>query len=113
MRLCIPTMDDSGLQAAVSDQFGRTPFFTLVDTETLTVEVVPNGDATHAEGDCNPLHSLEAERIGLVVCHGLGQTAINQLSEAGIPFFITWKPDVRAVLAAHWAGQLGREDSKD
>jgi predicted Fe-Mo cluster-binding NifX family protein len=107
MRLCIPTLDDTGHNAALSDQFGRSPFFTLVDTETQAVEVVPNRDAAHKDGECNPLLSLETERIELVVCQGLGRRAIAWLSEAGIPFFITWKPNVGAVLSAYWAGQLG------
>ena len=113
MRLCIPTLDDGGLDAALSDQFGRAPFFTLVDTETQTVKVVTNGDLAHESGGCNPLRSLETERIDLVVCQGLGRRAVTWLSEAGIPFFITWKPDVLAVLSAHRAGRLGKIASLD
>ena len=113
MRLCIPTLDDGGLKAALSDQFGRALFFTLVDTETQTVEVVPNGDLAHEVGDCDPLRTLETERIDMVVCQGLGRRAVTQLSKAGIPFLITWKPDVAAILSAHRAGSLGQIASKD
>jgi len=113
MRLCIPTLDDGGLDAALSEQFGRAPFFTLVDTDTQVVDVVPNEDFGHEEEECNPLRCLERERIDLVVCQGLGQRAVTQLSEAGIPFFITWKSDVGAILAAHREGRLGTIPSKD
>jgi len=112
MRLCIPTLDDGGLQAALSDQFGKAPFFTLVDTETRTFKVVLNDDCNHEEGGCDPFRCLESERIDLVVCQGLGQRVVTRLSEAGIPFFMTWKPDVGAILAAHRAGRLGRDVSK-
>jgi predicted Fe-Mo cluster-binding NifX family protein len=113
MRVCIPTLDDSGLEAALSEQFGRAPFFTLVETETQAVDVVPNGDLAHEEGDCDPLRSLKTKRIDLVVCQGLGRNAVTQLSEAGIPFLITWKPDIAAVLAAHRAGRLGKIASEE
>jgi len=113
MRLCIPTLDEGGLEAALSDRFGKTPFFTVVDTDTQSVEVIPNEDSAHELGGCNPLRNLETERIDLVVCQGLGRRAVTWLSEAGIPFFITWKPDVLAVLSAHRAGQLGRVASKE
>ena len=57
---------------------------------------------------CIPtLKSLETEEVDLVVCRGLGRRAFTRLSEAGIPFFITWQPDVVAILEAHWAGRLG------
>ena len=109
MRLCIPTIDDGGLRAVPSDHFGSAPFFTLVDTETERVEVVANTDAHHLHGHCEPLRSLEREKIDLVVCQGLGKRAMTLLSEAGIPFFITWKPDVAAILVAHREGRLGGE----
>jgi len=112
MRLCIPTLDDRGLQSSLSDQFGKAPFFTLVDTESRQFKVVINEDLAHEEGGCDPLRCLESERIDLVVCQGLGQRVVTRLSEAGIPFFITWKPDVGAILAAHQAGQLGQVASK-
>lgn len=113
MRLCIPTMDNRGLEAVPSDRFGGAPFFTLVDTETERIEVVPNANCHHEYGECDPLRNLESERIDLVVCQGLGRRAITLLSEAGIPFFITWKPDVAAILAAHREGQLGQEASTE
>ena len=112
MRLCIPTLDEGGLRAVLSDKFGSAPFFTLVDTETRKVEVVSNRDRVHESENCNPLSSLEAEKIDLVVCRGLGRRAVSRLSKAGIPFFITWKADVSAILDAHWAGRLGRMSSK-
>ena len=113
MRLCIPTMDDGGLRAVPSDHFGSAPFFTLVDTETERAEVVPNTDTHHIHGQCDPLRSLEREKIDLVVCQGMGRRAMTLLCEAGIPFFITWKPDVAAILAAHREGRLGQEASQE
>lgn len=102
-------MDSRGLGAAPCDHFGSAPFFTLVDTETDKVDVVPNTDQGHAEGECDPLRSLDTERIDLVICQGMGRRAMTLLSEAGIPFCITWKPNVAAMVAAHREGRLGDE----
>lgn len=113
MRLCIPTMDDGGLKAVPSDHFGSAPFFTLVDTDTERVELVRNADHHHEHGRCDPIRSLETEGIDLVVCQGMGRRAMTLLSEAGIPFFITWKPDVAAILVAHRERRLGQEACKE
>jgi predicted Fe-Mo cluster-binding NifX family protein len=40
MRLCIPTIDDAGLDAQLSAHFGSAPYYTIVDTESEAFEVV-------------------------------------------------------------------------
>ena len=64
MTICLPTVSDAGLTARLSPHFGRAPFFTLVETETGNVEVVPNTHQHHEHGHCNPLGALGEVRDG-------------------------------------------------
>lgn len=113
MRLCIPTLDDRGLDARPSEHFGSAPFFTLVNSETEEVVVISNGDRHHAHGRCDPLEHLTGQSVDLLVCQGLGRRALTLLSERGIPVFITWKPTVSAILTAHREGRLSRMTNEE
>jgi predicted Fe-Mo cluster-binding NifX family protein len=42
MKITIPTTDDCGLESQVSDHFGRSPFFAVVDTVTGEVHLITN-----------------------------------------------------------------------
>ena len=52
MKLCIPTETNEGKSATVYGHFGSAPYFTIVDTEKDTVEVIDNANQHHAHGMC-------------------------------------------------------------
>jgi predicted Fe-Mo cluster-binding NifX family protein len=106
MRICIPTLDDSGLQAIPSDHFGSAPFFTLVDTGTEEVETIKNGGEHHVHGRCQPIHSLPVESVDAIVCRGLGQRALARLNDAGLSVLISGAPNVSEILTAYKRGEL-------
>jgi predicted Fe-Mo cluster-binding NifX family protein len=106
MRLCIPTTDNRGLQARLSDHFGSAPYFTLVDDASGVVEVLPNGHARHQPGHCDAAKGLEAHRIDAVVCLGVGRRALHSLEQAGIRVFVAVAADVEGAVQAFHAGQL-------
>ena len=45
MRICIPTETDMGQEAKVYGHFGSAPYFTIYDTEEMTLE-----NACHQHG---------------------------------------------------------------
>ena len=106
MRLCIPTLDDSGLQAIPSDHFGSAPYFTLVDTGTAEVETIKNGDSSHVHGRCRPLLSLPVDTVDAIVCRGLGKRALARLRDTGIPVLLTGAPNVSEILEAYRRNEL-------
>ena len=106
MKICIPTLDDRGLEGMPSDHFGSAPFFTFVDTETEAVETQPNGGANHVHGACRPLDFLGTNPVDAIVCRGLGRRAFSRLKEGGITVFVTLEKDVRATLSALEEGRL-------
>ena len=64
--------------SAPHDHFGSAPFFTFIDTETMAVEAVRNGGASHVHGACRPLDFLGARPVEAVVCRGLGRRAFSR-----------------------------------
>ena len=106
MRICIPTLNDSGMQAIPSDHFGSAPFFTLVDTQTEEVETIKNGDSSHGHGGCQPILTLPVESVDAIVCRALGKRALLRLRDTGIPVLLTGAPNVSEILEAYRRNEL-------
>jgi predicted Fe-Mo cluster-binding NifX family protein len=49
MKICV-TAGASGLEAPVDPRFGRCPFFTVVETDEMTAESIPNSSAGSSGG---------------------------------------------------------------
>jgi predicted Fe-Mo cluster-binding NifX family protein len=106
MRLCIPTLDDRELAAAVSLHFGNAPFFTVVDTETGRCETVGNDHARHQPGRCDAAGQLDPLAVDAVLCSGLGRRALGRLANRGLEVFLAAVPDVAAALETYRSGEL-------
>ena len=44
MKMCIPVSEVRGLESPVHGHFGSAPAFLAVDSETMAVETLSNGD---------------------------------------------------------------------
>jgi predicted Fe-Mo cluster-binding NifX family protein len=84
MKLCIPTKTDEGKSAVAYGHFGSAPYFTVVDTEKDTVEIIDNANQHHAHGMCQPMNALMGKKIDAVVTGGMGARAVQKLNEGGI-----------------------------
>jgi predicted Fe-Mo cluster-binding NifX family protein len=113
MKLCIPTMDDKGLQAVPSAHFGSAPFFTFVDTDTGEVEAQRNGGDHHAHGACRPLDFLGTRSVDAIVCRGLGRRAFSRLESGGVAVYVSLEKDVEATVAAFKDGRLRHLTSEE
>ena len=108
MRLCLPTAHDRGRTAMLSDHFGSAPYFTFVDSESGSTDVIPNHHAEHAPGHCDAARSVAAHGVDAVVCRGLGRRALASLEAAGIPVFVAETDTVAGAVEAFAVGQLRR-----
>jgi predicted Fe-Mo cluster-binding NifX family protein len=87
MKLCIPSMENGGLDDLVSDHFGRAPTFTVVDTESGEIMVVRNR-SEHMGGLGKPPEHIAKTGAKVMLCSGLGPRAIDMLQSFGIQVFI-------------------------
>jgi predicted Fe-Mo cluster-binding NifX family protein len=106
MNICMPVTEDRGLESPLSLHFGSAPVFLLVDTATLTCRALPNRNAHHAHGMCQPLAALAGEAVDGLVVGGIGQGALMKLQAAGIEVFRCDLSTVSEALAALAAGRL-------
>ena len=84
MKICIPTETDKGKNAKVYGHFGSAPYFTIVDTEKDSIEIINNANEHHAHGMCQPMGALAGKKVDAVVTGGMGARAVQKLNEGGI-----------------------------
>ncbi|MFH2055761.1 MAG: NifB/NifX family molybdenum-iron cluster-binding protein [bacterium] len=87
MLACIPTQGNAGRDDRVHDHFGSAPFFTFYNSESDEVSVLPNQNAQHEHGNCQPLNHLAQQHIDCVICGGMGRRAIEAFNAEGIAVF--------------------------
>ncbi|HHQ44743.1 MAG TPA: dinitrogenase iron-molybdenum cofactor biosynthesis protein [Candidatus Altiarchaeales archaeon] len=86
MKIAVPTDGDKGLEENVSEHFGRSNTYTIVDDETGEVNVVEN-TSEHMGGSGMPPELLAGEGVDVLLCRGLGRRAIQMFSDRNIQVF--------------------------
>lgn len=102
MHLCIPTESDDGLEARVSDHFGRAPYFTFIDT--VKGEPVPMANPGHET--MHPPDFVLGQKPDAVVVKGMGRGAYGRFDAAGVRVLKTEEATVEETLAAAREGRL-------
>lgn len=106
MLACIPTQGDAGRADRVHDHFGSAPFFTLYNSETEELSVLPNNNAHHAHGTCHPMNQLQHRHIDCVICGGMGRRAIEALNAEGITIYQSTAQTVGEIIDKIKANEL-------
>jgi predicted Fe-Mo cluster-binding NifX family protein len=108
MNICIPVLEDKGLDSPVSAHFGSAPIFMIIDTENEDCRPVSNGNLHHGHGMCQPLMSLSGEKIDGMVVGGIGMGALNKLRAANICVYFSEYATVKETLAAFKTNKLNQ-----
>jgi predicted Fe-Mo cluster-binding NifX family protein len=108
MKICIPVLEDRGLQSPVSPHFGSAPYFLMIDTDTEACRAIPNGNQHHGHGQCMPLQALQGESVDGIVVGGIGMGALQKLMAAGLSVYRAEHDVAERVLQAFRAGTLQR-----
>ncbi len=87
MKICIPTEEPKGLDSLAYGHFGSAPFFLLIETATMELEIIDNGNAEHEHGQCNPIGALAGKSVDTVIVGGMGGRALMLLNNMGIRVF--------------------------
>ena len=106
MKLCIPAIENIGINSKISNHFGSAPFFAIFDTDTKTADFVANSNQSHAHGTCQPLGVLSTYRPDVVLCRGMGKGAIVGLNAAGVRAYQGKSATVMEVVEEYLAGQM-------
>ena len=98
MNLCLPVIEDRGLDSTLSDHFSQAPLFLLVDLGNRSTRAVVNEQAETGRVRCGLPASLGGVRIEAVIVLRIGPVAASRLDTAGIPVFVTGGPTVADAL---------------
>lgn len=87
MKVGIPTMGNRGIEEIVSEHFGRAPTYTIVDSETDSVDIIDNR-SEHMGGTGKPPEPLARAGVEVMLCSGLGPRAISMFESYGIEVYV-------------------------
>jgi len=108
VRLVIPTEDGNGLDARLSQHFGRAPYFVVVEIQgdkVASVQAVPN-QSEHFGGYGLPPDLILQLRPDAVITFGMGPRAISRFQEAGVAVYRAQSETVKEVVEAYLQGKL-------
>ena len=111
MIYCVPSETNQGIDAPVSDHFGRCAFFTIYNDETGETASVENRNTHDGHGECRPLDSISGYGVNAVLAGGMGRGAVTRLNADGIDVYRAegsqlLRLTVRHLIEAHRTGGL-------
>lgn len=87
MRIAVPTESEGGSKSLASTHFGRCKTFTVFDEKGRFIEVIDNS-SEHQGGMGKPPELMRQNNIDLLLCKGLGPSAISMCEGFGINVFL-------------------------
>ena len=106
MRICIPTKSNEGKRAKVHDHFGSAEYFTIIDLDNDSVEIIKNTNNHHSHGMCHPISVIGNKSIDIIIAQGMGARAVQKLNEGGIKAYRSNAETVQDVINNHNAGKV-------
>jgi predicted Fe-Mo cluster-binding NifX family protein len=107
-RIVVPTDDERGLNARLSEHFGRAPYFVVVELEdgnVSSVQVIPN-ESEHFGGFGRAAEAILRLRPSAVITYGMGPRALRAFQEAGVAVLRANADTVKDVIEAYKQGTL-------
>ena len=100
-RIVVPVSDEKGIDATLSQHFGRAPFFAIIDLDD-NGKVIGQGTiantSEHFGGVGLPPDRILQLRPKALVTYGLGSKALRMFQDAGVAVLRTEASTVRGVV---------------
>ncbi len=114
MKICIPTLNDNGLNSSISHHFGRSQYFIVIDTDNSEVVKTIANSKNKPHGKCAPVDLIKDSGAEAMVCYGLGMGAINSLCSIGIDAYkYEGEDNIKKAVESFKNGELVKFDEKD
>lgn len=109
IRIVVPVEDANGLNSRLSQHFGRTPYFAVVELDengkVLDLRTVPN-KSEHFGGFGRPSERILQFNPHVVITYGLGPRAIRMFQNANVAVLQANADVVKEVIAAYNRDEL-------
>jgi len=109
VRLAIPVEDSNGLNARLSQHFGRAQYFAVVELDedgTVTSLETVSNKSEHLGGKGKPPQIIMALNANAVITYGMGFRALNMFQDANVAVLQTSKDFVKDVIEAYNKDEL-------
>lgn len=86
----VPTLDKEGLGGKISQHFGKTPYFVLINWENDKIETfqILESNGKHMGGHKTSGELIIGSGANTILCGNLGPKAIQMLQNAGIKVYV-------------------------
>lgn len=109
VRIVIPVVDESGLNAQLSEHFGRTPFFAVVEIDekgqVASQKTVPNADE-HFGGGGRRADFILKLKPNVIIAYGMGPRGLSIYQGVRVAVLRANANTVRDVIAAYSDNKL-------
>jgi predicted Fe-Mo cluster-binding NifX family protein len=109
VRIVIPVINEAGLDAQLSEHFGRTPYFAVVELDekkqVVNQKTVPNV-GEHFGGSGRRADFILELRPSVIITYGMGPRGISIYQDARVAVLRANANTVRQVIAAYIKNEL-------
>ena len=109
VRIVVPVASETGLDAQLSEHFGRAPFFTVVELDengsVASQKTVPN-KSEHFGGSGRPPDRILQFKPDALITYGMGPRALRIFQSANVAVLRANANTVRDVVSAYSSDKL-------
>ena len=109
VRIVVPVQDESGLNALLSEHFGRAPYFAVIDLEddggVSSQRIIPNV-SEHFGGTGRPPDRILQLQPTALITYGMGPRALRIFQDAMVAVLRANASTVKDVVSAYKNDQL-------
>jgi predicted Fe-Mo cluster-binding NifX family protein len=110
VRICV-TASGNTLDVSVDPRFGRAAYLTIIDSESMAFEVIPNAAAGAMGGaGIQAAQMLAKKGVKVLITGNVGPNAFQALKSAEIEMVVGASGTVREVIEKYKTGELKKTD---
>jgi predicted Fe-Mo cluster-binding NifX family protein len=108
-KIVVPVEDKKGLEARLSEHFGRAPYFVVVELDEsgqiASLRTISNFDE-HFGGRGHAHDNILSEKPDFLIVYGMGPRGLDSMAEAGVSVLRAEGNTVQDVLMAYKENRL-------
>lgn len=106
VRIVVPVSDEKGIDAHLSEHFGRTPYFAVIDLDENGQIIKQSTVSSSGEHFCQGLGFLLNLKPDIMIAHGMGQGVVRNFQNARIAILRTSANIVKDAIEQYNRGEL-------
>ena len=105
MKIAIPIEEDKGLDSEISEHFGRSKFFIVIDENGNVLEKIENIEE-HKKKNIHPPAILKTKGVEVILASSIGYHALELSKALKIEVYLGEARTVREILEKYKKGEL-------